>query len=148
MALNTVQIMETAVNALAAQEQELALQRARQSLLIVCRTATDDGDIDHTFRLSRAFRVVFVRCHFAGGAGRNPLSMSIDSVAGSAFDVNLFTILRAGVGRDVNFRVTADESAEPSAWTLQAGDALRLQWINPAPGVTNWGVEVGLASGT
>lgn len=145
MAVNTATILAMAGDVLAAQEQEVAAGRARRPLLVACRTATGSGDIDHIFKLDRAFRLVFVRCHFSGTSGRNALVISVDAGAGADYDAELFTILRAGVGRDVNFRLTADEATEPSAWTFQPGDAVRVRWINPDPGNIAWGVEVGLA---
>lgn len=146
MAIQSAKVLEMASGMLAAQEQEVAAGRARRPLLVVCRTATGSGDIDHAFRLERAFRLVFVRCHFSGTAGRNPLTLSHDSAAGAAFDAELFTLRRVGVGRDVNFRLSAEETAEPSAWTFQAGDAVRVRWVNPASGNITWGLEAGLAA--
>lgn len=145
MALDTASVMQAAQSAIAAQEAELAAGRARQPLLVVCRTATGDTNLDQTFALDRPFRLVFLRCHFAGAAGRNPMVLSLDSAAGSAFDARLFTITRAGPGADVNLRISAAESAEPSPWTFQSADALRVQWTNPNPGNITWGLEVGMA---
>ncbi len=145
MALDTVSVMEAAQSAIATQDAELAAVRARQPLLVICRTASGGGDLDESFALDRPFRLVFLRCHFAGAAGRNPLTLALDSAAGAAFDVRLFTVTRAGVGADVNLRISAAESAEPSPWTFQTGDALRVQWTNPSPGSLTWGLEVGMA---
>jgi len=52
---------------------------------------------------------------------------------------------QAGTGQDVNFRISADEISEPSPWTFQPGDAVRIQWTNPDNGNMSWGLEVGLA---
>lgn len=146
MAANRSDILDAAAGGLAAQESELAALRARQPLLIVGRTATGTGNVDHAFTLDRAFRLVFVRCHFSGTPGvAAALAISVDSAGGSAYDARLFTITRAGVGRDVNLRITDEESAEPSPWTFQPGDALRVQWTNPDDGNITWGLEVGLA---
>lgn len=145
MALDTVSVMGVAQAAIAQQDAELAAVKARQPLLVVCRTASGNGDLDESFALDRPFRLVFLRCHFAGAAGRNPLTLVLDSAVGAAFDVRLFTLTRAGVGADVNLRVSAAESAEPSPWTFQSGDALRVQWTNPNPGSMIWGLEVGMA---
>jgi len=146
MAVNTAKVLAMAEGVLAAQELEVAAGRARRPMLVVCRMATGTGHIDHAFALDGAFRVVFVRCHFTGTLARNAFVLSGDSGAGSAFDTELFSIRRAGVGRDVNFRLTAEESAEPSAWTFQPGDALRVRWTNPDVGNITWGLEVGLAA--
>jgi len=57
----------------------------------------------------------------------------------------LYTITKAGTNRDVNFRIPADESREPSPWTFQAGDFVRIQWTNPDSGNMTWGLEVGFS---
>ncbi|MBI4719257.1 MAG: hypothetical protein HY763_15780 [Planctomycetes bacterium] len=145
MATRMSEVFATAQSVVAAQEAELIATRARQPLLVACRTATGSGNIDHTFALDRPYRLVFVRCHFTGAAGRAPMTLGLDSAAGTAFDAVLYTLWRVGVGRDVHFRLSALEAAEPSAWTFQIGDALRVQWSNPAGGNITWGLEVGLA---
>lgn len=138
-------IIGTAEAVLAEQNTELNATRARQLLAVAARAATGTGNIDATFALEVRFRLVFVRCHFTGAPGQVPMIISLDSVRGGAYDSHLFTISKAGVGRDVNFRVGNDETADPSAWTLQPGDAIRVQWTNPSPGNITWGLEVGLA---
>jgi len=141
-------ILETAGAGFAAQESELATVRARQLLSVVTRTATGTGDIDETFGLDCRFRLVFVRCHFSGTSGFASLAVSVDSAGGSAYDTRLFTITRAGTGRDVNLRIAADEGNEPSPWTFQVDDDVRIQWANPDSGNITWGLEVGLAIAT
>ena len=145
MAVNAAAILASAGEVLAAQDQEVAAGRARRPLLIACRTASGSGDIDHTFQLDRTFRLVFVRCHFVGTSGRNAFMVGIEAGLGAAYDCDLFTINRAGAGRDVNFRLTAEEAAEPSAWTFQSGDAVHVRWLNPDSGNIIWGLEVGMA---
>lgn len=145
MAVDLGKILASAGDVLAAQEQEVAAGRARNPLRIACRTATGTGSIDHLFKLDRMFRLIYIRCHFVGTPGRNPFTLGVDAAAGSNYDAALFTINRAGTGRDVHFRLTAEEAAEPSAWTFQTGDAIRVRWTNPDAGNITWGLEVGLA---
>jgi hypothetical protein len=138
-------IIEVAEAALAAQQSEMAATLQRQLQSVTAATSTGTGNIDATFSLDVRFRLVFVRCHFTGTQVRAPLTISLDAAAGASYDVTLFTIRRAGPGRDVNFRIAAEESLDPSAWTFQAGDALRVQWANPDAGNIAWGLQVGLA---
>ena len=130
---------------LEAQDQEVETARARQRQAVSVQTASGTGDIDHFFGLNHRFRLVFIRAHFTGTSGVNALVLSLDAAAGSAFDTTLFTVLQAGVNRDVNLRITGADLADPSPWTFQAGDRLRLQWTNPDAGNITWGLEVGLS---
>ena len=145
MPRNLIEIVRTAEAAIAEQNAEIAAARQRQLQSVIAQAASGSGNIDAQHSLPVRFRLVFVRCHFVGSAGAAPLSLSLDSVDGATYDVTLFRMLRAGVNRDVNLRIPAEESADPSPWTFQAGDALRIQWTNPAPGSIAWGLEVGLA---
>jgi len=138
-------IIEAAQAGLDAQAEEVSFARQRQMLTVMPRVASGGGDIAEGFALQRRFRLVFVRIHFVGGSGVAPLVLSLDSAHGAAYDVELFRIVEAGTGKDVHLRLTADESAEPSAWTFAAGDALRVSWSNPDSGAMSWGIEVGLA---
>ena len=138
-------ILQQVDAALAIQEAELAETRARQMLAVISQVATGSGDIDHTCSLDRRFRLVFIRCHFGGGAGTAAFVISLDSGNGIAYDARLFTISQAGVNKDVHLRIGGDGTGEPSAWTFQAEDALRIQWTNPDDGNMTWGLEVGLA---
>ena len=135
-------IIEVAGSALATLDAELSATRARQLVSVTAATASGSANMDATFGMDVRFRLVFVRCHFTGSAGENALSISLDSITGAAFDAKLYSILRAGVGFDVNFRIPAYESEDPSPWTFQAGDRIRVQWTNP--GGVSWGLEVGL----
>jgi hypothetical protein len=130
--------------ALVLQESELAEVRQRQVLAVVSRTATGSGDINHAFGLGCKFRLVYVRCHFVGTPGTAPLHLSLDSATGSAYDARLFTITQAGVDHDVHLRIGRGDTGEPSAWTFQADDSLRVQWTNPDNGNITWGLEMGL----
>lgn len=127
------------------QESELADVRQRQALAVSVRTATGSGDINHTFGLDRKFRLVFMRCHFGGTSGTAAFHISVDSDSGSAYDARLFTISQAGVDKDVHLRIGGGDTEEPSAWTFQSDDAVRVQWANPDSGSITWGLEVGLA---
>ncbi len=145
MAGDIKQILDTARLGFSQQDNELQLLRAQQPMLVVSSTATGSGDIDHLFKLDRSFRLVFVRCHYTGTIGKAPMTLSLSSTNGTAYDVLLYTLMRVGVGGDVNFRITAEESQPPSSWTFQAGDQLRIQWVSPDSGNITWGLQVGLA---
>ena len=145
MPRDLTRIQKTAEVVLAEQSVELAAARARQLLAVGTKAATGTGHLDQTFALDVRFRLVFVRCHFAGAPGTGPLAISVDSGRDPVYDARLYTVTRAGTNRDVNFRVPAEESQDPSPWTFQTGDAVRIQWTNPSPGNIAWGLEVGLA---
>ena len=127
------------------EQSELAEAARIEAVRVIAKTATGSDDIDQVFSLNLHFRLVLVRCHFVGGTGRSEMYLEVDSAQGSAYDTGLFTVRVAGVGADVNFRLTAEETRLPSAWALQPGDAFRIKWTNPDPGNTTWGLEVGLA---
>jgi len=145
MALPLSPILDAARDAFDAQERELAATRGRAPLAVVSRTATGSADINEAVSLDRAFRLVFVRCHFSGTDGTAPLHLSVDSAHGSAFDARLFTLSQAGTGCDVHLRIGGDDNQEPAAWTFQPGDLVRVTWINPDAENITWGLEVGLA---
>jgi hypothetical protein len=140
-----VQVIRTATLGFGAQDQELRDQYERQLLVVHALTATGSGDIDETFALEQRFRLIYLRCHFAGTSGTAPLHLSVDSAQGSAYDARLFTIAVAGIDKDVHLRVTPESGLAPSPWTLQAGDAIRLVWTNPDSGNITWGLEIGLS---
>ena len=145
MAGGTGDITAAAQLGFAAAEAEIDKSRALQLLSVQTQSATGSGDMNELFAMDRRFRLVFVRCHCNGGVGTAPLVISVDSALGAAHDTRLFTMVAVGTGEDVNFRITAEESAEPSAWTLQPGDQLRAAWTNPDSGNMTWGLEIGLA---
>jgi hypothetical protein len=138
-------ILRTAQNGFSAQEAELAATWQRQLVTVVTKTTTGSGDINETVDLDRKFRLVFVRCHFVGGSGSASLAISVDSQSGSAYDTQLFAITQAGTTKDVNLRIGDGDVQDPSPWTFQAGDSVRIQWANPDSGNMSWGLEVGLA---
>jgi hypothetical protein len=131
--------------ALLLQEAELAELRSRLAQIVIRKTATGTGDIDHAFALDSRFRLVFVRCHFSGAAGTSAFRLELDSGTGSAYDARMFTITQAGPNKDVYLRIGEGDALEPSAWTFQVDDALRITWTNPDSGNITWGLEVGLA---
>ena len=145
MAREISKIFETVQAGLTQQSLELSETRARQLVAVITKAATGSGNIDTTFSLDRRFRLVFVRCHFAGGTGTAAFGLSIDSTRGSAYDAKLFTITQAGVNKDVNLRIGGDDAVDPSAWTFQPGDKAWIKWTNPDSGNMTWGLEVGLA---
>lgn len=144
MAREISKILETAQAGLTQQTLELSEARARQLLAVTAKAATGSGNIDATFSLDRRFRLVFVRCHFAGGTGTAAFTISVDSTRGSAYDTKLFTITQAGVNKDVNLRIGGNDVVDPSAWTFQPGDKVWIKWTNPDSGNMTWGLEVGL----
>ncbi|MCC7291929.1 MAG: hypothetical protein IT449_07705 [Phycisphaerales bacterium] len=123
------------------QVEELAEQEAQALRAVVAKQATGNGSISHTFKLDRKFRLVYVRCHFSSGLGTAAMKISVSSASGSAYNTLLQTITGVGVGTDVNQRM--DALTEPSPWTFQQGDSVKVEWTNP--GTTSWGLEVGLA---
>jgi hypothetical protein len=138
-------IIASVIQAWQREQAELARADLIEAVRVYSQTATGTGNIDETFSLDRYFRLVYVRCRFVGGSGRSAMTLSVDSTAGSVYDATLYTIRFAGSRADVNFRLRRDETALPSAWSLQPGDAIRINWTNPDPGNTTWGLEVGLA---
>lgn len=126
--------------------QDIALDelRRRQLQTVVTKSATETGDIAHIFKLDRKFRLVFIRCHFSGTSGTAAFDIALDSTSGSAFDTQMFSISQAGVGSDVHLRLGDGDTNEPSAWTFQTGDKIRIDWTNPDTGNITWGVEVGM----
>ena len=145
MAVDVSQLLDTAQIGFAAQEDELKSRRSEQGRSVVTKTATGSGDIDHTFSLDSRFRLVFVRGHFGGGTGTAALNISVDSAGGSVYDTRLFEITQTGTNKDVNLRIGAGDIYEPSPWTFQDGDQVRIQWTNPDTGNMTWGLEIGLA---
>lgn len=145
MAVDLGAVLRTAQAGFNAAEAQAAAERVRQLREVRVQQRTGTGNIAETFLLDRKFRLVFVRCHYAGTTGTAAMKISLDSGAGTAYDCLLQTIAQAGKDKDVTFRITEVELAEPSGWTFLAGDAIRIDWTNPDPGNITWGLEVGLA---
>ena len=145
MSHDTSSLVRIAQAGFAQQEAEVAADLIRQRQAVWTRHATGAQDIDAEFALDRKYRLVFVRCHFAGNPGVAPFTLTQNAQAGAAYDAHLFTVSQAGAGHDVNLRFEADETTEPSPWTFVAGDSIRIQWTNPDSGNITWGIEVGLA---
>lgn len=139
------QVTNAAQMGFAAQDRELDVARARRPLSVVSQFATGTGDLDEAISMDRSFRLIFIRCHFSGTSGAAPFDISVDSGSGPAYDAGLFAVDGAGVDNDVHLRIGPSDNAEPSAWTFQANDAVRIQWTNPDSGNITWGLEVGLA---
>ena len=144
MAEQQERLRQAAETAFALQEIEVSHARERELRSVVAQTATGTANIDHTFGLDQKYRLVFVRCHYSGTTGSAAFSISVDSGNGSAYDVKLHSIAQAGKGKDVNYAPAGTDLREPSSWTLQAADKIRVQWINPDSGNITWGLEVGL----
>lgn len=140
-----LRIIQTAREVIETQDRELDLVRSRQLITVTSKSTTGSTDINATFTLDVRFRLVFVRCHFTGTSGTAAMTISLDSALGSAYDTLLYTLTRVGINRDAHFRIPASESVDPSPWTFQAGDAVRILWTNPDSGNMTWGLEVGLA---
>ena len=143
MAGNRLSALRAVSRELDLQSLELEELRARQMRAVLTKTATGSGDIANLFKLDRKFRVVFVRCHFVGTASTAEFALSVDSASGSAFDTKLFSIAQAGGGQDVHLRTDDGGTSEPSPWTFQSGDQIRIDWTNPASGNITWGLEIG-----
>jgi hypothetical protein len=107
--------------------------------------AAGNANMDETFSLTGPYRLIYVRCHFAGGTGTAALDITVDSAAGPEYDVELTSGKSSGINFDLNFRVPGADVPMPSSWVIHAGDALRFTWTNPDPGNMTWGLEVGLA---
>lgn len=145
MPRDVIQLLAATEAALTHQTVELAEVRSRQLVSVAAKAASGTGHIDAVFALGVRFRLVFVRCHFAGPAGSAPMLLSLDAALGEAYDARLFVVTRAGTNYDVNLRIPAEESQDPSPWTFQVGDQVRIQWTNPDSGNITWGLQVGLA---
>ncbi len=143
MAINRLSALRAVTKELNLQNLELEELRARQMRAVLIKTASGTGDIEHVFKLDRKFRVVFVRCHFVGTLSTAEFALSVDSASGSAFDTKLFSIAQAGGGQDVHLRTDDGGTSEPSPWTFQTGDQIRIDWTNPDSGNITWGLEVG-----
>ena len=145
MANGRTDILRVSQTVLDEQNREVQAMRDRQLPAVVSQNGTGSGDIDSAFGLDRKFRMVYVRCHFSGGSGTNALVLSLDSALGAAYDARVFTVSQAGVGKDVHLRIAGQDLVDPSAWTFEAGDRIRVQWTNPDSGNMTWGLLVGLA---
>jgi hypothetical protein len=145
MATNMTRMMNAAQTGFQQLEAEWIAGSLRHLRRVHSRSDGGNGNIGHDFALDRAARLVFVRCHFSGGAGVADFHLRLRSRLSADWDVVLHSIGARGTGADVHFLVPGDENLEPSPWTLQPGDAVRCEWLNPDPGVMKWGLEVGLA---
>ncbi len=145
MTQSITDILRIADRVLAEQSNEISQTQTRQRTAVTVQSSTGTENINAIFKLDIRFRLAFVRCHFIGTSATAPMTIALDALAGVSYDATLFTITRAGVARDINLRIPAEESTDPSPWTFQAGDAGRIQWTNPDPTNITWGLQVGLA---
>ena len=139
------EIHQTAQQGFAALAAELATIQQRQLDHVVTQSATGTGNISQSLGLDRQFRLIYVRCHFTAGSGNSPLTVSVDSVKATAYDCELIKVLQAGTGKDVFKHVNETNLEDPSPWTIDTGDSVKIAWINPAPGLMIWGLECGFA---
>ena len=139
-------ILEVAQAGLLAQEAELARAQERRTLAVFTQNADGSNDISELFGLDKKFRLIFVRGHFSGVPGTATMYLKLDSRLGSRYDLALASISSVGPGSDVDFSTGYYKSSvEPLVWALQEGDKVLVEWSNPNPGVTQWGLEVGMA---
>jgi len=138
-------IMTTITEALLREEAALARAAERRADRVVAQYATGTANLDETFALNLAFRLVYLRVHFSGPPGTAVLTLSVDSARGNEYDAELDRVGNAGPASDVHYCGPATELARPSPWTFQPGDAVRVHWTNPNPGTTTWAIEAGLA---
>lgn len=114
------------------------------------RQFTGQRDMDVTVKPGRRFKLLYIRCHFSVPHGETTpdltalsnMSVTLSSGGGTQFDVQLFAIQQAGLGRDVNSIIASHESNDPSPWSFDSNDALVFKWPNP-DGVV-WGLTVGI----
>ncbi|UCF33487.1 MAG: hypothetical protein JSV78_14245 [Phycisphaerales bacterium] len=140
---NTRAIVEAAERGWEEQDRRIAADRALWPERVVAQYAAGDGKIDETCSLDRAFRLVYARCHFGSGMGGSTFHIDVASGQGSAYDTRLTSVLDRGPGKDLFFYPRDVSLTQPSPYTFQAGDELRLTWTNP--GSIEWGLEVGLS---
>ena len=80
---------------------------------------------------------------FNGGTGSADLAVRMDAHRGEEFDHTLFTLKGlGGGGADGFLRVRAEELYD---WIFDFGDALVIEWSNPAAEITRWALEVRFA---
>jgi hypothetical protein len=146
MSKQTSSILEVAQAGFLAQEAELARDEERKTLAVFTQNKDGSADLSELFGLDKKFRLIFVRCHFSGVPGTATLYLKLDSRLGSRYDLALATLSSAGPGSDVNFPLNFYKSpSEALLWAFQEGDRILVEWSNPNPGVTQWGLEVGMA---
>lgn len=127
------------------QDALLARQLDRSRDRVTTKYATGSANINSLVNLDVPFRLVLVRCHFAGGTGTADLILELNSAQGNQHDAHLKSITAVGTGTDVFYTPGGTDIADPSPWSFQSGDQLRIKWVNPDSGSMTWGLEVGLA---
>jgi hypothetical protein len=145
MTLQMSSILRTAEAGLAALEDERLRAESDASRKVYIQRDTGNGHIDHGFRLQRPFRLVYIRCHFAGSLAAAAFTITLHSGAGTAYDTRLAQVPSIGTSLDLFYRVPEGALREPSPWTFAGTDYVHCLWTNPNPLQTTWGLEVGLA---
>lgn len=145
MASTPAQLFRAFEASLASQEALLARQRDRARDRVTTKYATGSTNINSLLDLDVAFRLVFVRCHFTGGTGTADMTLDLSSAQGNPYNAHLQSITAVGTGTDVFYTPGGTDIDDPSSWSFQSGDQLRIKWTNPDSGNMTWGLEVGLA---
>ena len=130
---------------LASQDLLLARQLDRSRNRVITKYESGSGNMNNLSGLDVPFRLVFLRCHFTGGTGTADLTLKLNSAQGNLYAASLESITAVGTGVDVFYTPGGSAIADPSSWSFQSGDKLRVNWTNPDSGNMNWGLEVGLA---
>ncbi len=145
MASTPAQLFRAFQASLESQDALLARQLDRARDRVITKYATGSANINSLVNLDVPFRLVFVRCHFGGGTGTADLTLDVNSSQGNPYGARLESITAVGTGADVFFTPGGADIVDPSAWSFQSGDKLRIKWTNPDSGNMTWGLEVGLA---
>lgn len=145
MASTPAQLVHAFQVSLALQDAFLDRQRDRARDRVITKYAFGSTNINNALNLDVPFRLVFVRCHFMGGTGTADLTLDLNSAQGNPYDAQLTSIAAVGTGTDVFYTPGGAAIADPSSWSFQSGDQLRVKWTNPDSGNMNWGLEIGMA---
>ena len=145
MASTPAQLFRAFQASFASQTTLLERERDRERNRVVAKYATGSASISSLVNLDVPFRLVFVRCHFGGGSGTAAMTLDVNSFRGLMYGTHLKTITAVGTGADASFTPGGADIFDPSAWSFQSGDQLRIKWTNPDSGNMTWGLEVGLA---
>lgn len=96
-------------------------------------TSTGSGALSATFTPTNQAYITNVRVHLSSAGTQETFTVYINSAAGTAYDVVLYSVSMAGV---------TDISWIPSGRLLMnAGDVLTLTWTNTD--ARTWGTEIG-----
>ena len=145
MASTPAQLFRTFQASFVAQDALLARQLDRLRDRVITKYATGSANIASSVGLDVSFRLVFVRCHFVGGTGTADLVLELTSAQVNAYNAQLESIAAVGTGTDVFYTPGGTDIADPSSWSFQNDDQVRIRWTNPDAGNMTWGLEVGMA---